>query len=248
MYYEIIKFLLMGSFTSINIAALLFGITKDQKESIDNNSKPTLLSDLIYKNLKFISQSKLKKSDTIILHELEKINAINPDVNVITYQDVVHSGNIIDLISQYDFILDGTDNFSAKFLINDACVMAKKPFSHGGILRFDGQALTYVPGNACYRCIFITPPPKNAVPTCSQSGVLGAIAGILGTIQATEALKYITGVGDLLTNRLLVFDAKKMNFRTVKVKRNPKCPVCGDHPSITELIDYEMPVCDLKKA
>lgn len=178
----------------------------------------------------------------------EKINAINPDVNVITYQDVVHSGNIIDLISQYDFILDGTDNFSAKFLINDACVMAKKPFSHGGILRFDGQALTYVPGNACYRCIFITPPPKNAVPTCSQAGVLGAIAGILGTIQATEALKYITGVGDLLTNRLLVFDAKKMNFRTVKVKRNPKCPVCGDHPSITELIDYEMPVCDLKKA
>ncbi len=178
----------------------------------------------------------------------EKINAINPDVNVITYQDVVHSGNIIDLISQYDFILDGTDNFSAKFLINDACVMAKKPFSHGGILRFDGQALTYVPGNACYRCIFITPPPKNAVPTCSQAGVLGAIAGILGTIQATEALKFITGVGDLLTNRLLVFDAKKMNFRTVKVKRNPKCPVCGDHPSITELIDYEMPVCDLKKA
>ncbi len=178
----------------------------------------------------------------------EKINAINPDVNVITYQDVVHSGNIIDLISQYDFILDGTDNFSAKFLINDACVMAKKPFSHGGILRFDGQALTYVPGNACYRCIFITPPPKNAVPTCSQAGVLGAIAGILGTIQATEALKFITGVGDLLTNRLLIFDAKKMNFRTVKVKRNPKCPVCGDHPSITELIDYEMPVCDLKKA
>jgi molybdopterin/thiamine biosynthesis adenylyltransferase len=177
----------------------------------------------------------------------EKINAINPDVTVITYQDVVHSGNILDIIKDYDFILDGTDNFSAKFLINDACVMAKKPFSHGGILRFDGQALTYVPGEACYRCVFHSPPPKNAVPTCSQAGVLGAIAGMLGTIQAAEVLKYITGVGDLLTNRMLIFNAKTMNFRTAKVKRNPNCQVCGDHPSITELIDYEMPVCDLKK-
>ncbi len=177
----------------------------------------------------------------------EKINAINPDVNVITYQDVVHSGNIIDLISQYDFIVDGTDNFSAKFLINDACVLAKKPFSHGGILRFDGQTLTYVPGHACYRCVFQTPPPKNAVPTCSQAGVLGAIAGMLGTIQAAEALKYITGVGDLITNRLLIFNAKSMNFRTAKLKPNPNCQVCGAQPTITQLIDYEMPVCDLKK-
>jgi len=178
----------------------------------------------------------------------EKISQINPDVNVVTYEDVVHSQNILDLISGYDFVIDGTDNFSAKFLINDACVIAKKPYSHGGILRFDGQTMTIIPGeSACYRCVFLNPPPKNAVPTCSQAGVLGAIAGMLGTIQAAEALKFITGVGELVSNRLLIFDAKTMNFRNAKFKRNPKCPVCSDHPSITELIDYEMPVCDLKK-
>lgn len=177
----------------------------------------------------------------------EKINQLNPDVNVITYKDVVMASNIIDIIKDYDFIIDGTDNFSAKFLINDACVMAGKPYSHGGILRFDGQTMTYTPGNACYRCIFNSPPPKDAVPTCSQAGVLGAIAGMLGTIQAAEALKFVTGVGDLLTNRLLIFNAKTMNFRTANVKHNKKCPVCGDNPTVTELTDYEMPVCDLKK-
>ncbi len=178
----------------------------------------------------------------------DKMNQINPDVKVITYEDVVTSENIMGLISQYDFIIDGTDNFSAKFLINDACVMAKKPYSHGGILRFDGQTFTHVPGQGCYRCIFDAPPPKNAVPTCSQAGVLGAIAGMLGTIQATEALKFITGAGDLLTNRLLIFNALKMNFRNVAFKKNPKCAVCSDHPTITSLIDYELPVCELKKA
>lgn len=178
----------------------------------------------------------------------DKINQINPDVTVITYEDVVHSGNILELIKDYDFILDGTDNFSAKFLINDACVMAGKPYSHGGILRFDGQMMTVIPGQtACYRCVFHNPPPKNAVPTCSQAGVLGAIAGMLGTMQATEVLKYFTGVGDLVSNRLLIFNAKTMEFRNAKFKRNPKCAVCGDHPTIRELIDYEQPVCDLKQ-
>jgi molybdopterin-synthase adenylyltransferase len=175
-----------------------------------------------------------------------KINAINPDVNVIVYNELAMAHNIMDLIKDYDFIIDGTDNFPAKFLINDACVMAGKPFSHGGILRFDGQTMTHTPGNACYRCIFNGPPPKNAVPTCSQAGVLGAIAGIIGTTQAAEALKYITGAGELLTNQLLVLDALKMRFRTVKVKKNPKCPVCSDHPTITELTDEEQVVCDLK--
>lgn len=175
-----------------------------------------------------------------------KMEQINPDVKVITYQDIVHSQNILDIIKDYDFIVDGTDNFAAKFLINDACVMAKKPYSHGGILRFDGQTFTHTPGNACYRCVFNAPPPKNAVPTCSQAGVLGAIAGMLGTIQATECLKYIIGTGDLLTNRLLTFNAMKMNFRNVNLKKNPKCPICSDHPTITTLIDEEQPVCDLK--
>ena len=175
-----------------------------------------------------------------------KIAQMNPDVRVTTYHELVSSSNIMELISGYDFIVDGTDNFSAKFLINDACVLAQKPFSHGGILRFDGQTMTYVPGHACYRCVFLNPPPLNAVPTCSQAGILGAVAGILGTIQAAEVLKFIVGVGDLLTDRLLIMNAKTMQFRSVAVRHNPKCPVCGDHPTVTSLIDYAGPVCDIR--
>ena len=175
----------------------------------------------------------------------EKMQLINPDVKVTTYHDLVMASNIGDLIRDYDFVVDGTDNFATKFLINDACVMEKKPYSHGGILRFDGQTFTHVPGQACYRCIFDGPPPKDMIPTCSQAGVLGAIAGMLGTIQAAEVLKYITGVGDLLTNRMMVFDAKKMKFREAKVKRRDNCPVCGSSPKITTLEDLEQPACDL---
>lgn len=177
----------------------------------------------------------------------EKIRAINPDVKVETYQDFLWSGNALEIISKYDFIVDGTDNFPVKFLINDACVMAGKPFSHGGILRFNGQTFTHVPGSACYRCLFKEPPPVGAVPTCSQAGVLGAIAGMLGTIQAAEVLKYFTGVGELLTNKLLTFDAKTMNFKTFNVKKGEKCPICGKNPTIDKLIDYEQAACDLKK-
>jgi adenylyltransferase/sulfurtransferase len=177
----------------------------------------------------------------------EKMLAINPDIKVITYNERVYASNISDIISGYDFIIDGTDNFPAKFLINDACVINKKPFSHGGILRFDGQTMTYVPGSACYRCVFKNPPPKGAVPTCSEAGILGPVAGMLGTTQAAEALKYVLGKGTLLTNRLLIFNAFDMNFRTVNVKRNVNCPVCGEKPSITELIDLEQPVCDIPR-
>lgn len=180
-----------------------------------------------------------------VLSAKEKINLLNPDVQVVTYQALFSSENALEIIKDYDFIVDGTDNFPVKFLINDACVIAGKPFSHGGILRFDGQTLTYTPDNACYRCLFHAPPPPNAVPTCSQAGVLGAIAGMLGTIQAAEVLKYLTGVGELLTNRLLSFNAKTMEFRTVKIKRSEKCPVCGTNPSIRRLIDYEQAVCEL---
>lgn len=176
-----------------------------------------------------------------------KIKEINPDVKVITHYDLAMAHNIADLIKDYDFIIDGTDNFPAKFLINDACVKGEKPFSHGGILRFDGQTLTHKPGHACFRCVFPELPPKDAVPTCSQAGVLGAIAGMLGTIQAAEAVKYLIGKGELLTDKLLVFDALKMDFRKVNIKKNPACPVCGENPTITELQDYEQPVCDLKK-
>lgn len=181
-----------------------------------------------------------------VISAKQKIEALNPDVKVVTYYELALAHNISNLIADYDFVIDGTDNFAAKFLINDACVIGKKPFSHGGILKFEGQTMTYTPGNACYRCVFNSPPPKDAVPTCSQAGVLGSIAGMLGTVQATEALKYLTGVGDLLTNRLLSFDAKSMNFRTINIKHNNSCKVCGDNPEIKELFDEELPTCDLK--
>jgi molybdopterin/thiamine biosynthesis adenylyltransferase len=180
----------------------------------------------------------------------ETIQEMNPDVNVVTYKEWLNSGNIIDIIKDqdYDFIIDGTDNFPAKFLINDACVLAKKPFSHAGIIRFEGQTLTYVPGQGpCYRCIFNSPPPPDAVPTCKQAGVLGVMGGIIGTIQATEAIKYILGIGELLTGQLLTYDALQMNFRKIKLPYNEKCQVCGKNPCITELIDYEQAVCELKK-
>lgn len=174
----------------------------------------------------------------------ETMQAINPDVKVITYHDFIASDNIMDIIKDYDFILDGTDNFPAKFLINDACVMAKKPFSHAGIIRFRGQLMTYVPGEGpCYRCVFKNPPPKDAVPTCKQAGVIGAMAGVIGCLQAMEAVKYITGAGDLLTGYLLTYDALKMEFRKIKLPKDDNCAVCSENPTITELIDYEQAEC-----
>ncbi|HEX2395629.1 MAG TPA: molybdopterin-synthase adenylyltransferase MoeB [Bacteroidales bacterium] len=181
-----------------------------------------------------------------VISAREKIQQINPDVNVITYQELLASDNINRIINDYDFIVDGTDNFPIKFLINDACVLAGKPFSHGGILRFEGQTMTYTPGNACYRCVFRNPPPPKAVPTCSQAGVLGSIAGMLGTIQATEVLKYLTGTGELLTNRFLIFQALTMEFRNVKVNSDSLCPICGDNPTITALVDYEHTTCAIR--
>ena len=179
----------------------------------------------------------------------ETINEMNPDVNVVTYQEWVSSANIKDIIKDrdYDFIIDGTDNFPAKFLINDACVLTGKPFSHAGIIRFQGQAMTYVPGKGpCYRCIFENPPPPDKVPTCKQAGVLGVMGGVIGTIQATEAIKYLLGIGELLTGYILTYDAKAMEFRKVKLPWNKRCQVCGENPTIKELIDYEQAVCDLK--
>ncbi len=182
-----------------------------------------------------------------VISAKEKIKLMNPDVKVNAYQDLVNASNIMDYISAYDFIIDGTDNFPAKFLINDACVLSGKAFSHGGIIRFSGQTLTYTPGNACYRCLFHEPPPKGSVPSCSQAGVLGVIAGMLGTIQAAEALKYLTGTGELLTNKLYYFDTLKNNYKTINVKKAEDCPICGKHPTITELLDIEIPACDLKQ-
>ena len=178
----------------------------------------------------------------------ETMRAINPDVEVVTYHEFISSANIMDIIKDYDFVLDGTDNFPAKFLINDACVMADKPFSHAGILRFKGQLMTVIPHQSpCYRCVFKTMPPKDAIPTCKQAGVIVAMAGVIGSLQALEAVKFLTGAGELLTGRLLTFDALTMKFHTVKLPpRGDGCAVCSDHPQITELIDYEQPACDFK--
>jgi adenylyltransferase/sulfurtransferase len=176
----------------------------------------------------------------------EKMRAINPDIEVKPYRLYLNASNIKEIIADYDFVLDGTDNFATKYLVNDACVMVGIPFSHGGILRFDGQTMTVLPGQtACYRCSFRQPPPPEAVPSCSQAGVLGAIAGMLGTIQAAEALKFITGAGTLLTDALLTFDAKTMHFRRVELKKRLDCPLCGEDPIIHELTETDQANCDL---
>ena len=177
-----------------------------------------------------------------------KIRAINPDVDVKTYKTWAKADNIREIIRDYDFVIDGTDNFPAKFLVNDACYFERKAFSHAGILRFDGQLMTIVPGEStCYRCVFNSPPPADVVPSCSQAGVLGVLAGVIGSLQATEAIKYLLGLGDLLTDKLLTYNALNMEFRKIALNKNPKCPICGENPTITELIDEEQAVCDLKK-
>lgn len=177
----------------------------------------------------------------------EKFRAINPDVSVRTYRERLTAANALDILRGYDFVIDGTDNFAAKFLVADACHFAGKPYSHAGILKFDGQLLTVLPGRtACYRCVFKAPPPTGAVPSCSQAGVLGVLAGVVGTLQATEAIKFLLGKGELLTDKLLVYDALGANFRKVPLRRNPKCPLCAEAPAITELRDEAPPVCACK--
>ena len=173
-----------------------------------------------------------------------KCRAINPDVTVRLHPEPIRADNALAILKDHDFVIDGTDSFAAKFLVADACHFAGKPYSHAGILRFEGQATTVIPGQTgCYRCLFRQPPPPNTVPSCSQAGVLGVLAGIMGTIQAAEAVKYLLGIGDLLTNRLLVFDVRKMRFREVAFKRNAACPLCGSTPTITTLRDEAPAVC-----
>ncbi|NOX15122.1 MAG: HesA/MoeB/ThiF family protein [Epsilonproteobacteria bacterium] len=175
----------------------------------------------------------------------DKMLAINPDIEVVTYNEFLNASNILDIVSNYDFIIDGSDNFATKFLINDACVLANKAFSHGGILRFIAQTMTVIPHqSACYACVFDSPPPPNSVPTCSQAGVLGTVAGVLGSIQATEAVKYIIGKGELLTDKLLIADMMSMDFDKIKFKKNPECRVCGKE-GITKLSDYEQRICEV---
>lgn len=179
----------------------------------------------------------------------ETIAALNPDVTVNTYPYHLTAENIRPIVREYDFVIDGTDNFAAKFLINDACYFERKAFSHAGIIAFDGQLMTVLPGKStCYRCVFHSPPPAGAVPSCSQAGVLGVLPGVIGSLQATEAIKYVLSLGDLLSDVLLTYNALTMAFRRVSLKRNANCPICGDAPTVTDLKDEQQPVCDLNEA
>lgn len=173
--------------------------------------------------------------------------ALNPDVNIVALNQKITKDNIIDLISDCDVVIDGSDNFPTRYLVNDACVLAGKPLVSGAILRFEGQVTTIIPKQGhCYRCLFEEMPPAGLVPSCQEAGVLGALPGIVGGLQAMEVLKYILGKGDLLTNSMIIFEAMKARFRKVKVPKNPDCPVCGDNPSITELQDYDAEYCQVR--
>ena len=170
----------------------------------------------------------------------DRLHDLNPLITIDTYETALSSRNALDLFKPYDIILDGTDNFPTRYLVNDACVILGKPNTYGSIFRFEGQASVFATKNGpCYRCLYPEPPPPGLVPSCAEGGVLGVLPGIIGTIQATEAVKLIMGIGEPLIGRFLIYDALRMKFRELKLKKDPECPVCGTHPTVTALIDYE---------
>ncbi|HTY58905.1 MAG TPA: molybdopterin-synthase adenylyltransferase MoeB [Bacteroidota bacterium] len=170
----------------------------------------------------------------------DRIHAINPNVEVELFRSRLTSANALGIIGGFDIVADGTDNFPTRYLVNDACVLLEKPNVYGSIFRFEGQVSVFsAPGGPCYRCLYADPPPPGLVPSCAEGGVLGVLPGIIGTIQAAETVKYILGIGESLVGRLLLFDALTMKTRELRLRRNPSCKVCGDHPEITELVDYE---------
>jgi adenylyltransferase/sulfurtransferase len=177
----------------------------------------------------------------------DTLHALNPNLEIVPYDLRLNASNILSLIREYDVVAEGSDNFPTKFLVNDACVMTDTPLSMAGIFRFSGQILTVLPhAGPCYRCLIPQPPPPGAIPSCQEAGVFGAMAGAVGIVQATEILKLILDKGQVLSGRLLLFEALQMRFETIEVKRNPECPVCSDQPAITQLIDYEI-ACDLQQ-
>jgi adenylyltransferase/sulfurtransferase len=177
----------------------------------------------------------------------EKLGRLNPDVNVVVYEEMITKRNIRDIIKNYDIILDGSDNFPTRYLVNDACYFEKKTLVSGAILRFEGQISVFKPhaGGPCYRCLYSEIPPAGMIPSCQEAGILGAVAGIIGTMQAVETLKEILQIGRTLVGRLLVFNALTMSVMDVKVKRDPKCPLCGENPRIKDLVDYEQIECEV---
>jgi adenylyltransferase/sulfurtransferase len=169
----------------------------------------------------------------------ETINAYNPDVEVVTHETPITSDNAFEIIGPYDYVINGADNFAARYLVNDTCHFLKKPLVDGSILLFDGQVTVYLPGQGCYRCLYPAPPPPGMVPSCAEAGVLGALCGTIGTMQATEVLKLILGVGESLHGRLLLYDALAMEVRQVRIRKDPECVLCGNNPTVTALIDYD---------
>jgi len=170
----------------------------------------------------------------------EKLVALNPAIKVVKHETMLSSANALDILKDYDIVADGTDNFPTRYLVNDACVLLGKPNAYGSIFRFEGQASVFATKEGpCYRCLYPEPPPPGLVPSCAEGGVLGILPGLVGVIQATEVIKLILGKGDSLAGRLLLVDALNMHFRELKLRKNPECPVCGEHPTITQLIDYQ---------
>jgi molybdopterin/thiamine biosynthesis adenylyltransferase len=169
---------------------------------------------------------------------VETIADLNPDVKVVPYQQALNSENVRQIFAEYDVIVNGSDNFPTRYLANDACVFLGKPMVDGSIFKFEGQATVFQPGRGCYRCLYPAPPPPGVVPSCAEAGVFGVVCGVIASIQGVETIKLLLGIGDPLVGRLVFFDALAMEFRQVRYRRDPACPVCGDHPTITDLIDY----------
>jgi molybdopterin/thiamine biosynthesis adenylyltransferase len=200
--------------------------------------------DFDYVDLSNLQRQVLHTTDSVGMAKVQSamrtLGRYNPEVNVVAHEFPINAENAMELIAQYDIIVNGADNFATRYLVNDAAYLNGKPLVDGSILIFDGQVTTYEPGRGCYRCLYPAPPPPGEVPNCAEAGVLGALTGTMGSIQAIEVVKEILGIGEPLVERLLLVDALSMEFRVVRTRRNPACPLCGDNPTVTELIDYDV--------
>jgi adenylyltransferase/sulfurtransferase len=220
----------LGSPSSLYLAAA--GVGTIGLVDFDNVDVSNLQRQILY-STDDVGRSKLAAASS-------RLQGLNPELNVVAHETRLTSANALEIFRQYDVVVDGADNFPTRYLVNDACVLTGRPNVYGSIFRFDGQASVFAaPGGPCYRCLYPEPPPPGLVPSCAEGGVLGVLPGIVGTIQAAEAIKLIIGAGETLTGRLLLFDALHMSFRTLKLRRDPACPVCGDAPTVTAPIDYE---------